>query len=187
MDGWIILDKPENISSRACGARCMRMFDAPTFGHIGTLDPMASGLLPIALGAATRVIPFMQTECVKEYLFSMQFGFETDTLDITGAITKRNDIIPGADAVTAVLSQFIGDIDQVPPMYSAVHVGGVRAHKLARASLISRHAGFIFTHWNFWGRGARHTIFGCVAPPGHMCVHWGAISQMRAGHWRRLT
>lgn len=136
MDGWIILDKPENISSRACGARCMRMFDAPTFGHIGTLDPMASGLLPIALGAATRVIPFMQTECVKEYLFSMQFGFETDTLDITGAITKRNDIIPGADAVTAALSQFIGDIDQVPPMYSAVHVGGVRAHKLARAGRV---------------------------------------------------
>ncbi|MDE6477902.1 MAG: tRNA pseudouridine(55) synthase TruB [Alphaproteobacteria bacterium] len=133
MDGWIILDKPENLSSRAAGARCMRMFGASTFGHIGTLDPMASGLLPIALGRATRVIPFMKTDCVKEYLFSVQFGFETDTLDVTGNETRRTDIVPTADMVAGVLPRFLGDISQIPPMFSAVHVNGVRAYRMARA------------------------------------------------------
>ena len=132
--GWIILDKPSGMTSRGAGARVARMFGARTFGHIGTLDPMASGVLPIALGAATKMIPFVEdVRCAdKEYLFSMQFGTETDTLDITGHETRRTDIIPNRDAVIGVLGNFVGDIDQVPPLYSAVHVDGRRAYDLAR-------------------------------------------------------
>ncbi len=132
--GWIILDKPSGISSRAAGARVARIFNAKTFGHIGTLDPMASGILPIALGAATKMIPFVEDvrSNIKEYEFSLQFGFETDTLDITGTTIRNSDVIPSRDMVLSVLPQLIGDINQTPPAYSAVHVSGRRAYELAR-------------------------------------------------------
>lgn len=139
-DGWIILDKPSGITSRAAGTRVARMFGARTFGHVGTLDPMASGVLPIAIGAATRMIPFVEDArpSIKEYLFSVQFGTETDTLDITGAQTVRTDIIPTTDAVINALGQFIGDTKQTPPMYSAVHIDGRRAYELARQGMAAQ-------------------------------------------------
>lgn len=132
--GWIVLDKPSGISSRAAGARVARIFNAKTFGHIGTLDPMASGVLPIAIGAATKMIPFVEDvrPSAKEYEFSLQFGFETDTLDITGTKIRNIDVIPSRDMVLSVLPQLIGDINQTPPAYSAVHVSGRRAYELAR-------------------------------------------------------
>ncbi|MBO8425477.1 MAG: tRNA pseudouridine(55) synthase TruB [Proteobacteria bacterium] len=132
--GFILLDKPSGISSRAAGARIAHMFGARTFGHIGTLDPMASGVLPIAIGAATKMIPFIEDvrPSTKEYLFSLQFGFETDTLDITGTEIARSGIIPSRTDVLATLPQLIGNIAQRPPMYSAVHVNGRRAYELAR-------------------------------------------------------
>lgn len=133
MDGWIILDKPENMTSRRAGAICAKIFEAKTFGHIGTLDPMASGLLPIALGNATKMIPFWPAEEKKEYLFGVRFGFQTDTLDITGHKTADGGSVPSPDAVNSILQKLIGVIDQVPPNYSAVHVNGRRAHELARA------------------------------------------------------
>lgn len=132
MNGWIILDKPAGLSSRAAGGRLQRIFGAKTFGHIGTLDPMASGLLPIALGNATKMIPYWKEGCVKEYLFGVQFGFETDTLDITGTEVSRTDIIPTQDEVIAACEKLIGEIDQVPPQYSAIHVNGRRAYDIAR-------------------------------------------------------
>ena len=132
--GWIILDKDSGLFSRTAGGRIARMLGTKKFGHIGTLDPMATGVLPIAIGDATKMIPFVEDvgNHTKEYLFSCVFGFETDTLDITGTEIARNDIVPTESEVRAVLPNFLGQISQVPPIYSAVHVGGTRAHELAR-------------------------------------------------------
>lgn len=132
--GWIILDKDSGLFSRTAGGKIARMIGTKKFGHIGTLDPMASGVLPIAIGDATKMIPFVEeiSPNVKEYLFSLQFGFETDTLDITGREIARNDIIPNESDVKSVLPKLIGKISQVPPQYSAVHVDGKRAYDTAR-------------------------------------------------------
>lgn len=134
MDGWIVLDKPTNVFSKKAAMRVARLFGATKNGHIGTLDPMASGVLPVALGAATKMIPFLEevSDRTKEYLFSVQFGFETDTLDITGSEIARSDIVPDTELVKSVLGEFVGEISQIPPVYSAVHVGGRRAYELAR-------------------------------------------------------
>jgi tRNA pseudouridine55 synthase len=133
MNGWVILDKPAGCTSRKAGAIVAKIFGAKTFGHLGTLDPMASGLLPIALGNATKVIPFINSEHKKEYLFGIQWGFETDTLDITGKEIARTDIIPTNAQIEDACRQLVGNIEQVPPAYSAVHVNGRRAYELARA------------------------------------------------------
>lgn len=133
--GWIILDKPTGMFSRSAGGRVARMFGAKTFGHIGTLDPMASGVLPIALGSATKMIPFIEdfSDGKKEYLFSLKFGFETDSLDITGNEISRTDIVPEEAQIISALPELVGEIEQVPPVYSAVHVDGRRAYELARS------------------------------------------------------
>ena len=132
--GWVILDKDSGLFSRTAGGKIARMVGTKKFGHIGTLDPMASGVLPIAIGDATKMIPFVEeiSPNVKEYLFSLQFGFETDTLDITGRKIARNDIVPSESDVLGVLPKLIGKISQVPPQYSAVHVDGKRAYDAAR-------------------------------------------------------
>lgn len=134
MDGWIILDKDTGLFSRTAGGRVARMFGTKKFGHIGTLDPMASGVLPIAIGNATKMIPFVENAApnIKEYEFGIQFGFETDTLDITGRETQRNGRVPDTDNVISVLSEFIGEINQIPPTFSAIHVNGARAYEMAR-------------------------------------------------------
>ena len=134
MNGWVILDKPCGLFSKKAAMRVAKVFGANKNGHIGTLDPMASGVLPIALGSATKMIPFLEEVCdqTKEYLFSVQFGFETNTLDITGQETSRTDIIPDEQSVRAVLPDFIGENYQVPPLFSAVHIAGHRAYELAR-------------------------------------------------------
>ena len=127
------MDKDSGLFSRTAGGRIARMFDTKKFGHIGTLDPMATGVLPIAIGGATKMIPFIEDgHHPKEYLFGVQFGFETATLDITGDVTRRNDIVPTAGALRDALPQFIGKISQIPPVYSAVHISGRRAYELAR-------------------------------------------------------
>ena len=135
MDGWIILDKDSGVYSRTAGGRIARIFGNKKFGHIGTLDPMATGVLPIAIGNATKMIPFVEDahNGVKEYLFSLQFGIDTDTLDITGTEVARNNIIPTDEQIKNALPAFIGDIEQIPPMYSAIHIDGKRAYKIARA------------------------------------------------------
>ena len=132
--GWIILDKDSGLFSRTAGGKIARMIGTKKFGHIGTLDPMASGVLPIAIGDATKMIPFVEeiSPNVKEYLFSLQFGFETDTLDITGHEIQRNDIVPSKSDVLDTLPKLIGKIAQIPPQYSAVHIDGKRAYDMAR-------------------------------------------------------
>ena len=134
ISGWVILDKESGLFSRTAGGRIARMLGTKKFGHIGTLDPMATGVLPIAIGDATKMIPFVEeiNPSVKEYLFSCQFGFETDTLDITGREIARNNIIPNKSDVLSALTKLTGKIAQVPPQFSAVHVDGARAYDAAR-------------------------------------------------------
>lgn len=132
--GWVILDKDSGLFSRTAGGKIARMLGTKKFGHIGTLDPMASGVLPIAIGDATKMIPFVEelSPKIKEYLFSCQFGFETDSLDITGREIARNDVVPSDAEIKSVLPEFMGKISQIPPQFSAVHVDGVRAYDAAR-------------------------------------------------------
>lgn len=134
MDGWIILDKDSGMFSRTAGGRVARMFQNKKFGHIGTLDPMASGVLPIAIGNATKMIPFVEELNTpdKEYLFSIRFGIDTDTLDVTGKVLQTGGRVPDESEIIKILPSFIGENLQIPPKYSAVHVDGVRAYKMAR-------------------------------------------------------
>lgn len=138
MNGWIILDKPLGLgSTQAVGAvkRVCREagLGKVKVGHGGTLDPLASGVLPIALGEATKLCGRM-LDATKDYEFTVQFGRETDTLDLEGEVVASSDVQPGFGAVERVLEQqFAGEIDQVPPAYSALKVDGRRAYDLARA------------------------------------------------------
>ena len=136
MHGWIILDKAHGLFSRTASSRVARLFREKKSGHIGTLDPMATGVLPIAIGNATKMIPFIEKshDGIKEYLFSVQFGIATDTLDITGTKVAKNNIIPTDEQINDVLGDFLGDIEQIPPIYSAIHINGKRAYKIARTS-----------------------------------------------------
>lgn len=134
MDGIIILDKESGVFSRTAGHRIAKMFGEKKFGHIGTLDPMATGVLPIAIGNATKMIPFIEEENdnAKEYLFGLRFGIDTDSLDITGNTIQTNDITPTDNEIIAACEKIRGMGEQIPPAFSAVHVNGVRAYELAR-------------------------------------------------------
>ncbi|MGE3693385.1 MAG: tRNA pseudouridine(55) synthase TruB [Novosphingobium sp.] len=135
--GWIILDKPLGLgSTQAVGAvkRNLRAagFGKVKVGHGGTLDPLASGVLPIALGEATKLCGRM-LDARKEYAFTVQFGRETDTLDLEGKVVAESPVRPSLAEIEAVLPRFTGEIDQVPPAYSALMIDGERAYDLARA------------------------------------------------------
>ena len=131
-DGWVVLDKPLGVSSAKAVAIVRKAFGVKKAGHAGTLDPLASGVLPSALGEATKTVSYVMS-AEKSYAFSVFWGHETTTDDAEGSPTKRSDIIPGEAQIRAALPQFIGLIDQVPPAYSAVKIGGKRAYALARA------------------------------------------------------
>ena len=131
MTGFIILDKPEGITSFIGGAIVRRVTGEKKTGHTGTLDPMATGVLPVAVGNATRFIELLPSHD-KGYRASFRTGMTTDTLDITGTVLTTSDIIPDESAVREVISSFIGDITQIPPMYSAIQVNGQRLYHLAR-------------------------------------------------------
>lgn len=131
IDGWVCLDKPPDLGSTEAVSRVRRLFNAQKAGHAGTLDPLASGILPIALGEATKTVPFMM-EARKIYRFSIEWGVATDSIDREGAIVARSDVRPSADAVRAALGDFVGEIDQTPPRFSAIKVNGQRAYDLAR-------------------------------------------------------
>jgi len=133
MDGFFILDKKSGVFSRSADWRVAKIYNTKKFGHIGTLDPMATGVLPIALGKATKMIPFIEECCEnkKEYLFGLQFGFETDSLDITGKTTKNSPNIPNETNIKEACNKLLGTINQIPPIYSAIHINGQRAYKLA--------------------------------------------------------
>ncbi|RZJ41584.1 MAG: tRNA pseudouridine(55) synthase TruB [Brevundimonas sp.] len=134
VNGWVCLDKPYEMGSTEAVTRIRRLFDAQKAGHAGTLDPLASGILPIALGEATKTVPFMM-EAQKVYRFTIQWGVSTDSLDREGEIIARSDVRPTVEAVKAALPAFVGEIDQVPPAFSAIKVDGQRAYDLAREGI----------------------------------------------------
>jgi tRNA pseudouridine55 synthase len=129
--GWIVLDKPIGMTSTQAVAVVKRLFQAKRAGHAGTLDPLASGGLPIALGEATKTVPFVM-DGRKRYRFTVRWGEERDTDDTEGQVVKASEIRPDAGAIRALLPQFTGLIEQTPPRYSAIKVQGERAYDLAR-------------------------------------------------------
>ncbi|QFU14938.1 tRNA pseudouridine(55) synthase TruB [Microvirga thermotolerans] len=131
VNGWIILDKGVGMTSTHAVAVVKRSLSAKKAGHAGTLDPLASGILPIALGEATKTVPFVM-DGRKSYVFTVAWGAETDTDDSEGEIVARTDRVPDAAAVEALLPRFTGSIEQVPPRFSAIKIQGERAYDLAR-------------------------------------------------------
>jgi tRNA pseudouridine55 synthase len=130
--GWLVLDKPAGMTSTQASSAVRRLFDAAKAGHAGTLDPMATGILPVALGEATKTMSYVMDR-TKRYRFTIRWGEARDTDDADGRVTATSPIRPTAEAIAGALPLFHGEIEQVPPAFSAVHVAGARAHELARA------------------------------------------------------
>ena len=135
LDGVLIAEKGPGVTSFQVVAHLRRVLRVPKVGHGGTLDPMATGVLPILLGEATKLTPYLQTQD-KEYVATIRLGVTTDTLDVTGRVLTEQPVPAlGVAAIRATLARFEGEIDQVPPMFSALHAGGRRLHELARAGI----------------------------------------------------
>jgi len=131
IDGWVVLDKPLGMGSTKAVGRVRWLFGAEKAGHGGTLDPLATGVLPIALGEATKTVPFVM-DGRKEYRFTLRFGEARTTEDAEGEITATSDARPSDQAIAAALGRFVGQIEQVPPAFSALKIGGERSYDLAR-------------------------------------------------------
>ena len=134
MTGFVFLDKPEGMTSFFAASRLRRIFSMKKIGHTGTLDPMATGVLPVALGGATRFIELIESHD-KAYRATFLLGKTTDTLDITGKVLSENEVTVKKEDVEKVLSFFKGEIKQLPPMYSAIKKDGVRLYDLARQGI----------------------------------------------------
>ncbi len=131
ISGWIVIDKPAGITSTAVVNKVRWAFDAKKAGHAGTLDPDATGVLAVALGEATKTVPYI-TDALKCYRFSVRLGQATNTDDAEGKVIATSDKRPTDDEIKTALGRFVGDIMQVPPKFSAVKIDGQRAYKLAR-------------------------------------------------------
>ncbi|MFZ1989879.1 MAG: tRNA pseudouridine(55) synthase TruB [Alphaproteobacteria bacterium] len=129
--GWVALDKPKGMTSTQAVARVRRLFDAQKAGHAGTLDPLATGILPIALGEATKTVPFVMDRD-KVYRFIIRWGEARTTDDAEGEVTQTSDVRPSEDAVRDALPSFVGEIWQTPPKFSAIKIDGERAYDIAR-------------------------------------------------------
>ncbi len=136
--GWVVLDKPHGLGSTSAVGKVRWLFQAQKAGHAGTLDPLATGILPIALGDATKTVPFL-VDAIKGYDFTLTFGANTETWDAEGKITKTSDVRPDKAAILEALPQFIGDIAQIPPRFSAIKVDGKRSYDLARSGEVVEH------------------------------------------------
>lgn len=131
VNGWVILDKGPGMTSTQAVGKVRWLFQAQKAGHAGTLDPLATGVLPIALGEATKTVPFA-VDGLKAYSFTVRWGVETDTDDAEGRAVKESTLCPDRRAIEAILPQFHGEILQTPPRFSAVKIAGERAYDLAR-------------------------------------------------------
>lgn len=131
ISGWLLIDKPAGVGSTEVVGRVRWALDAKKAGHAGTLDPDATGLLAVALGEATKTVPYL-TDALKAYDFTVTWGAETSSDDAAGEVLRRSDARPTADVIEAALPAFCGEILQVPPAVSAVKVDGARAYDLAR-------------------------------------------------------
>jgi tRNA pseudouridine55 synthase len=132
IDGWLVIDKPSGMTSTDVVNATKRSLGAQKVGHGGTLDPLATGVLPLALGAGTKTVPYVM-DGTKEYRFTLRFGEARDSDDADGAVTGTSDVRPSDEDIRAALPAFTGAIMQVPPRYSAVKIAGERAYDLARA------------------------------------------------------
>ena len=131
VNGWIVLDKAVGMTSTHAVAAVKRALTAKKAGHAGTLDPLASGILPIALGEATKTVPFVM-DGRKSYVFTVAWGAETNTDDAEGDVVERTDRVPARTEIEALLPRFTGAIEQIPPRFSAIKIQGERAYDLAR-------------------------------------------------------
>lgn len=132
LNGWIIIDKPSGISSAHAVAKVKRLLKPKKIGHAGTLDPLASGVLPLALGEATKTVQYMM-DAPKAYSFTVSWGQERTTDDAEGEVVKTSANLPSFSEIVAILPDFSGNIQQSPPAHSAIKLGGKRAYELARA------------------------------------------------------
>ena len=132
ISGWVVLDKPFNMTSTQAVGKVRWLFSAAKAGHAGTLDPLATGILPIALGEATKAVPQVQ-DGTKIYRFAIKWGSATTTDDAEGSVVASSDVRPDRAALEAVLPKFTGTILQRPPIFSALKIHGERAYDLARA------------------------------------------------------
>ncbi|MDA7965947.1 tRNA pseudouridine(55) synthase TruB [Ruegeria sp.] len=131
ISGWLVVDKPAGMTSTAVVNKVRWAMDAKKAGHAGTLDPEATGVLAVALGEATKTVPYI-TDALKAYTFTVRLGQATNTDDAEGEVIAQSDARPSDDDIKQALSPFLGDIMQVPPKFSAVKIDGQRAYKLAR-------------------------------------------------------
>ncbi len=131
INGWVVLDKPIGMTSTQAVGKVRWLFQAQKAGHAGTLDPLATGILPIALGEATKTVPYA-VDGQKAYRFTVKWGAETDTDDAEGQIVERSDLRPTRAAIEGLLPSFLGEILQTPPAFSAIKIDGQRAYDLAR-------------------------------------------------------
>ncbi len=131
INGWIVLDKPVGMTSTHAVSAVRRLLNAKKAGHAGTLDPLASGILPLAFGEATKTVPYV-VDGEKAYRFTVRWGIETDTDDTEGRPVATSDARPSAAEIEALIPRFVGVIEQVPPKFSAIKIDGERAYDLAR-------------------------------------------------------
>jgi tRNA pseudouridine55 synthase len=131
INGWVVLDKPVGMTSTQAVGKVRWLFQAQKAGHAGTLDPLATGILPIALGEATKTVPYA-VDGQKSYRFTVRWGAETDTDDAEGQVVERSDSAPSRAAIEALLPSFLGEVMQIPPAFSAIKIDGQRAYDLAR-------------------------------------------------------
>ena len=131
MNGIILVDKPQDWTSHDVVAKLRGVLHERRIGHSGTLDPLATGLLVVFVGRATRAVEFAEADS-KEYIAGLRLGIATDTQDISGSIISRCDAIPSRETVICAVNSFVGQIEQIPPMYSAIKVGGKKLYELAR-------------------------------------------------------
>lgn len=131
MNGIILVDKPQDWTSHDVVAKLRGVLHERRIGHSGTLDPLATGLLVVFVGRATRAVEFAESDS-KEYIAGLHLGVSTDTQDITGNIVAESAALPDEAALREAIGRFIGDIEQIPPMYSAIKIGGKKLYELAR-------------------------------------------------------
>ena len=131
VSGWVVVDKPIGPTSTHVVSKVRRALNAQKAGHAGTLDPLGSGILPVALGEATKTVPYL-VDATKEYRFTVRWGEARDTDDREGEVTATSDVRPAREAILDAIPAYTGHIEQVPPRFSAIKVNGERAYDLAR-------------------------------------------------------
>ena len=131
VSGILIINKHAGVTSHRIVSAMRKLYDTPRVGHTGTLDPMATGVLPILLGRAVKASEYVMAD-EKEYLAGMKLGVATDTQDVTGEVIFTSDVIPGEEEVAEAAASFVGEYDQIPPMYSAIKMGGEKLVDIAR-------------------------------------------------------